>query len=185
VASNWGLTFFLPLILKGFGLNNYQTGFVAAIPFLIGACGCYAWGRHSDYMKECPFHVVAALIIAGGFIGISTLFISPVMQMIMLSIAGFGMFAYIGPFWAMSTASVSGAGPAAAAAGLAAINTLAGIAAFGVPYAFGYIRDVTNSFKGGLLMVTVVTFIGAGIVMAIRHSVGVAVVPPASRVEAD
>jgi MFS family permease len=185
VTSNWGLSFFLPQILKGFGLNNVQTGFVAAIPFAVGAFGCYIWGKHSDYTKERPLHVAAALIIAGGFIGFSTLFTSPLMQMIMLSIAGFGMFAYIGPFWAMSTARLSGAGPAAAAAALAAINTIASVAGFVTPYAFGYIKDVTNSFTGGFLMITAVSFIGMVIVLVIRHSVGVTMVARKSRVGAD
>jgi MFS family permease len=185
VASNWGLSFFLPQILKGFGLNNVQTGFVAAIPFAVGAFGCYIWGKHSDYTKERPLHVAAALVIAGGFIGLSTLFSSPLMQMIMLSIAGFGMFAYIGPFWAMSTARLSGAGAAAAAAALAAINTIASIAGFATPYAFGYIKDATKSFRGGFLMITVVSFIGVAIVLVIRHSVGVTVVAAKSGVGAD
>jgi MFS family permease len=185
VVSNYGLGFFLPQILKGFGLNNVQTGLVAAIPFLVGSFGCYIWGRHSDYTQERKLHVAAALAIAGGFIGISTAFSSPLIQMILLSIAGFGMFAYLGPFWALSTAYVSGAGAAGAAAAVGAINSIANIGGFVSPYAVGYIKDATNSFVGGLLAITVVSFIGVALVFIIGSSIRVATSPPASRAGAD
>jgi ACS family tartrate transporter-like MFS transporter len=185
VVSNYGLGFFLPQILKGFGLNNVQTGLVAAIPFLVGSFGCYVWGRHSDYTHERKLHIAAALAIAGGFIGISTAFSSPLIQMILISIAGFGMFAYLGPFWAMSTAYVAGAGAAGAAAAVGAINSIANIGGFVSPYAIGYIRDATNSFTGGLLAITAVSFIGVALVFIVCRSVRVATPPPATRLAAD
>ena len=44
VAAQYALTFFVPQIVKGFGLGDTQTGFVAAIPFLIGGSGHGAMG---------------------------------------------------------------------------------------------------------------------------------------------
>ena len=52
VACNYGLGFFLPQIVKAFGLTNLQTGFVAAIPFLVGTVGIVYWGRRSDRKQE-------------------------------------------------------------------------------------------------------------------------------------
>lgn len=170
VVSNYGLGFFLPQILRGFGLNNVQTGFVAALPFLMGAFACYVWGRHSDSTHERKLHVAGALAIAGGFIGISTLFSSPTTQMILLTLAGFGMFAYLGPFWAMSTAYVSGAGPAAAAAAVGAINAIANLGGFLSPYVIGYIKDRTNSYDNGLLAITLVSFIGVVLVFVLGRT---------------
>src|SRR5258708_26478286 len=48
VATNYGLSFFLPQIVKAFGMSNLQTGFVAAIPYAVGVIGIVWWGRHSD-----------------------------------------------------------------------------------------------------------------------------------------
>jgi len=36
VAMNYGLSFFLPQIVKAFGMSNFQTGFVSALPYLVG-----------------------------------------------------------------------------------------------------------------------------------------------------
>lgn len=173
VVSNYGLGFFLPQILKSFGLTNTQTGFVAAIPFLIGSFGCYIWGRSSDHFSERKMHIAISLTIAGALIGISTAFSSHVMQMICISIAGFGMFAYLAPFWALSTAYVSGAGVAGAAAAVATINSIANLGGFVSPYMIGYIRDTLHSFNAGLIAITVITFIGVALMLILSRSMPV------------
>jgi hypothetical protein len=44
-AANYGLGFWLPTIVKGFGVSNLQTGFITAIPYVVGrsrwCCGRY------------------------------------------------------------------------------------------------------------------------------------------------
>jgi MFS family permease len=35
-ATNYGLSFFLPQIVKAFGLTNVQTGFVTSLPYIVG-----------------------------------------------------------------------------------------------------------------------------------------------------
>ncbi len=35
-ATNYGLSFFLPQIVKAFGLTNLQTGFVTSLPYAVG-----------------------------------------------------------------------------------------------------------------------------------------------------
>jgi nitrate/nitrite transporter NarK len=40
-----GLSFFLPQIVKDFGLTNVEAGFVTAIPYVIGAISMVHWGR--------------------------------------------------------------------------------------------------------------------------------------------
>jgi len=171
-VTNYGLGFFLPLILKGFGLNNVQTGLVAAIPFVIGSFACYVCGKTSDRLRERKFHVAAAMAMAGVFLALSTAFSSPLMQMIMISIAGFGMYAYLAPFWAMSISYLTGAGAAGAATGLALINSIANIGGFASPYAIGYIKDVTGSFAGGIIAIATVSLTGAVFVIILGAVIG-------------
>ncbi len=179
-VSNYGLGFFLPLILKGFGFGNIQTGFVAAIPFLVGSLACYIAGRTSDRLGERKLHVAGALAIAGTFIALSTLFDTARMQMVMLSIAGIGMFAYLAPFWAICITYAGEIGPVGGAAALAAINSIAQLAGFLSPYAIGYIRDATNSYSGGLLVISGVSFTGIIIVFILGRSMSMAVRPEPS-----
>src|ERR1700692_164656 len=47
VATNYGLSFFLPQIVKGFGLNTFLTTLVSATPYVVGTVGMVLWSRRS------------------------------------------------------------------------------------------------------------------------------------------
>ncbi|HWX62459.1 hypothetical protein [Bradyrhizobium sp.] len=51
-AASYGVAFFLPTIIKGFGVSDTQTGLLAALPFVFGAVGMVLLGRHSDRTME-------------------------------------------------------------------------------------------------------------------------------------
>ena len=49
----YGLGFFLPQIIKGFGgLSNVEIGFINAFPYLVGAIAMVFWTRWSDARRE-------------------------------------------------------------------------------------------------------------------------------------
>ena len=52
VATNYGLSFFLPQIVKAFGVSNFQAGLVSALPYVVGT------GRHR--VVGTPFRPQAA-----------------------------------------------------------------------------------------------------------------------------
>ena len=166
VACNYGLSFFLPTIVKGFGMSNLQTGFVTAIPYVVGTLGMVWWGRRSDERKERKGHAAVALFIAAAGIGVSTMLPDPTAKMIALSIAGFGIFSCLPVIWTLPTAYLSGA---AAAGGIAVVNSVGNLSGFFGPFAMGYIKDATGSYNGGLWCLAVCGFIAMGIVLALRH----------------
>ena len=45
VAALYGMQFWLPQIVKAFGLSNAQTGFVTAIPYVVGPCALTVGAR--------------------------------------------------------------------------------------------------------------------------------------------
>src|ERR1700753_1643842 len=57
VAALYGMQFWLPTIIKAFGFSNAQTGFVIAVPYLIGTIAMMLWARHSDASRERVMHV--------------------------------------------------------------------------------------------------------------------------------
>ena len=63
-AASYGVAFFLPTIVKGFGVSNVQTGFLAALPFVFGAVGMVLLGRNSDRTLKRREHVCFAMILA-------------------------------------------------------------------------------------------------------------------------
>jgi len=165
-ATNYGLSFFLPTIVKGFGLSNAQTGFVTSLPYIVGVIGMVLWGRRSDRKLERKRHVAIALVIAAAGIAASAGLSNPVLKMTALSIAGFGIFGCLPVIWTLPAAFLSGA---AAAGGIAAVNSLGNLSGFFGPYVMGWIKDSTGSFSLGLLCLAGAGLVGAGAALLLHH----------------
>src|SRR3982074_2932572 len=167
VATNYGLSFFLPQIVKAFGLNTFITTLVSATPYVVGLVALVWWGRRSDRVAERRFHTSFPLFIAAAGIAVSTALDDPLLKMISLCVAGFGIFANLPVFWTLPTAFLSGA---AAAAGIAVINSVGNLAGFAGPFAMGWIKDHTGSYSGGLLLLAALGIIAMGIVLVLGHN---------------
>src|SRR5436190_4029017 len=166
VATNYGLSFFLPQIVKAFGVSNVQAGVIAALPYLVGVVAIVFWGRRSDRKLERRFHLAFPLFVAATGIAASTVTDDPRLRMAAFSIAGFGIFGGLPVFWTFPTAFLSGP---AAAGGIALINSIGNLAGFAGPYAMGRVKDLTGSYTGGLLSLSAVGFLAAIIVIALGH----------------
>ena len=68
----------------------------------------------------------------------------------------------MGPFWAMPTRLLSGA---AAAAGIAFINSVGNLGGFAGPYVIGLVRTSTGQFRGGLLLVSAALVVSGVVVL--------------------
>src|ERR1700687_898020 len=95
VATNYGLGFFLPQIVKAFGLSTFMTTVVAAAPYAVGLVAMVWWGRRSDRVAERRFHTAFPLFVAAAGIAVSTMFDDPTLKMISLCVGGFGVFAHL------------------------------------------------------------------------------------------
>jgi ACS family tartrate transporter-like MFS transporter len=166
VATNYGLSFFLPQIVKSFGLNTFLTTVVSALPYVVGTVGMVWWGRRSDRVAERRFHAAFPLFVAAAGIAVSTALDDPTLKMLSLCVAGFGIFACLPVFWTLPTAFLSGA---ACAAGVAVINSIGNLAGFAGPFAMGWIKDQTGSYAGGLLLLAALGFVATGIALVLGH----------------
>jgi ACS family tartrate transporter-like MFS transporter len=166
VATNYGLGFFLPQIVKGFGLSTFMTTIVSAVPYAVGTIAMVWFGLRSDRVGERRFHTAIPLFIAAAGIAGSTVLDDPTLKMIAFCVAGFGIFACLPVFWTLPTAFLSGA---AAAAGIAVINSIGNLAGFAGPFAMGWIKDHTGSYTGGLLLLAGLGIIAGCIVLSLRH----------------
>jgi MFS transporter, ACS family, tartrate transporter len=165
-ATNYGLSFFLPQIVKAFGLTNVQTGFVTSLPYIVGVISMVFWGRHSDRRLERKKHVAFALAVAAAGIAAAAGLDNPVLKMLALSVAGFGIFGCLPVIWTLPAAFLSGA---AAAGGIAAVNSLGNLAGFFGPYAMGWIKDSTGGFGAGLLCLAGAGLVGAAAALLLHH----------------
>lgn len=164
-AGSYGVSYFLPTIVKGFGLSNFMTGVVSAVPFVFGAVGMVVLSRHSDKTTERRGHVAVALGMAAVGIGLSGFVDHPVLKMSLLCFAQIGVSSVPPMFWPIPASFLTGA---SAAAGIAAINSLGNLSGFGGPFLMGWLKDATGSFTAGLASLAVIAAIGAVTVMLLR-----------------
>ena len=135
--------FWAPSIVKGFGVSIAATGWIDAIPYVLGVFMMIWWVRRSDAHMERVGHLAAALAAMAIGIGAAAALDDPLLKMTALTIGGLGVFAALPVFWTVPTAILSGA---TAAAGIAAINSLGNLAGYVGPFIVGWIKDATGSF---------------------------------------
>ena len=167
-GASTSLALWMPQLVKSFGLTNWQTGLLNAVPFGIAAVWMILWGRNSDKTGERVWHnalPLAWMVLAmlATFVAIGSLW-----GMIpLLTLIAAGTYASKGPFWALSSEWL---GTAAAAAGLAQINALGNLSGFFFNYLIGWIQAETGSFPLALMPIALVATIGTISVLVIgRH----------------
>jgi ACS family tartrate transporter-like MFS transporter len=166
VASLYGMQFWLPQIVKAFGFSNLQTGFVTAIPYAFGSVAMILWARHSDRTRERVWHVGLPMILIAVSLGAAGLLTDPTLTMVALTVAAIGVFCTFALFWTLPTAWLTGA---AAAGGIAMINSIGNLAGFGGPYLIGWIKEATGSTSTGLLVLAVMPLIAGALVLFGKH----------------
>ncbi|MDE2606939.1 MAG: MFS transporter [Burkholderiales bacterium] len=163
----YGLGFFLPQIIRGFGgLGNVQIGFINAFPYLIGAIGMLWWTKMSDATKERKGFVLASLVcIAAGLVGAAAT-AAPVPKMAFVTLASFGIFTALPVFWTMPTTILSGT---AAAAGIAWINSIGNLGGYFGPTLFGTLKDKMGNDFYAVLFLALLAVVAIVLVLAIGH----------------
>jgi MFS transporter, ACS family, tartrate transporter len=163
----YGINFFLPQIVKDFGLTNIQAGFVTAIPYVVSAVGMVHWGWHSDRTCDRKWHAVMCFMAMAAGLGLASMTASPIIKMVAVCIASWGFFSVLPVFWTLPTAFLSGAG---AAAGIAAINSIGNLGGYFGPKIFGQLRDWTGTDFAGLIFLSSSAMVGIVIVLLLGHN---------------
>jgi MFS transporter, ACS family, tartrate transporter len=169
VTATYGITFFLPQIVKGIGLSNMMTGLVTAIPYTIGTIGMLLWGASSDRRDERRWHFCAAsLLAAAGLVG-AGMFGSSFLALVFMSVATIGLYGSKPAFWPMPSAFLTGT---AAAGGIALVNSIGNLGGYVGPFIVGWIKDATGSFEAGLYFLAACALASGIIAYLAVHSTG-------------
>ena len=172
-----GVTFFMPLIVKGLGVPTGMIGLVSAIPFVFALLAMNYWGWHSDKTGERPWHVASAwLLTSAGLAACVVIGVGhPVLVMVALTFATMGQYANQPALWALPTALLTGT---AAAGGIAMINTVAQFGGWVGPWVFGLVKDATGSDNTALLFLAMAPAISAVLVIVAGHDRRLERIPP-------
>lgn len=149
VVGLYGFGFWAPQMLSAShpGLTRMQIGLAIALPYAVACIAMYAWTRHSDRSRERRWHVAApAFIGAGGFLATTLDPGFPLMLVAYAAIAS-GIYAAAPVFWTLPAAALSGA---AAAGGIALVNSVGNVAGYVGAFAIGWLLDRTGRYDEGL-----------------------------------
>ena len=166
VIAFYGVSFWLPQIVQS--SSAYSSAMVvllSAIPYVSATIGLVVLGISSDRTSERRWHVAAPCLIgATGFVLTVLAPASPAYALATLSIAAFGIWGTLGPYWTLPTAFLRGT---AAAGGIALVNSVGNLGGFVGPFLVGWIREATGGFTAGLLTLAAILVVGAWITLAI------------------
>lgn len=163
LAANWGVTIWLPSVLKQTGLSIMSVGFLSAIPYAAGAVAMLLAAVSSDRFMERKWHTVLLSAASGIFLLAALLGSGSVAITLLLLTLSFACFyGRFGPFWALPSEVL----PASlAGVGIAVINGVGNLGGFAGPFVFGAVRSHTGSFELALALAGLVLVVSAGVLV--------------------
>jgi ACS family tartrate transporter-like MFS transporter len=159
---------FVAQMIKRLGLTNMETGWLTAIPFVCGTIGILVWGHLSDRMNERRWNLTAACLCMAAGLAAAGMLEGSYWSIAALSLAMVGLYAGNAHLFPIPSMFLTGA---AAASGIAWVNSL-GILAGGITSpVIGWIKDSTGSFEGGLYFLAALALVGAATtVLGVRET---------------
>jgi MFS family permease len=164
--AGYGLSFWLPTLVQGFGVTGaLSIGLLSGLPSLCCMISMVLFGLSADRHNERRWHLTAMLLIgAVGFVVTVVAGRSLFSGMIGLCMAAICTQAMPSLFWAVPTRLLSGV---SAAAGLALINALGNLAGFFGPYVVGLLRQTQWGTPAAIYSLAFALFASAALVHAL------------------
>lgn len=166
LSGAYGIMFWLPQMVDQMAdLSPFQIGLVNALPWIGVAFGIYFNSKHSDATGERFWHIalpaaltaaalLAAWVLGAGVPGLAALFV-----------AGLGLGAAQGAFWALPTTLLT---PTTMAVAVVAINICGSSGGLFMPHLVGFVREQTGSFTGPTFLIAGILLLAALLVLLIR-----------------
>ena len=165
VTGLYGISFWLPTLIKATGINNpLDVGLLSAIPYIAAVVAMVLVGVSADKRLERRWHFAVPAILGSLGLILSTIFAdNTAFALAALTLASAGIIASLPVFWTFPPNFLSGA---AAAGGIALIGALGNVGGFVSPYAVGFVKDLTRSTDGGMYFLAAVVFMSAILALA-------------------
>ncbi len=166
LTAFYGVLLWLPQIVKHFGQrSDFEVGLLTAIPYLCAAAAMLGIARSSDRTGDRKHHIAGALLVGAGALFASGLVTNSIASFVLLCVASAGIFGTLPIVWTMASAFLTGA---AAAGGIALVNTLAQIGGLVGPWSVGIIKDRTGSFSLALAALAGAALVAALIALLLQ-----------------
>ena len=165
----YAVNFWMPTIVEEIGIDQgdyLKVGLLTMIPWGVAGIAMVAWGRHSDRTGERRWHVIIGILVAiVGLLMLAFVGHAPMASIVGLTLVTTGLLCAITAYWSLPMAFLSGA---AAAGGIAWINSLANLAGYFGPDLIGRIRTATGGdATAAFLVLAAAALLGALLTYAI------------------
>ncbi|MFL5017085.1 MAG: MFS transporter [Rhizobium sp.] len=164
--SAYGLSYWLPTIVKAFGVSNTVNGFLNIIPWVLVAIALYAVPAMADKAQSKTPYIVIPAVIGAACLLLSALIPNHTLQFAFLCVAAAGIFAPQPVFWSLPSRFLKGAG---AAAGLAAINSVGNLGGFVAQNVVPWIKDESGSTIAPMFFLSACLAFGALLVFVVTR----------------
>ncbi|MBJ6120967.1 MFS transporter [Sphingomonas mollis] len=171
----YGLSYWLPTIVRGFGVSNTVNGFLNIIPWTLVGLALWVVPRHAARFRNQIWHAAGPALIGAVLLVASVIVDDVVIRFVLLSFAAAAIFAGQPVFWTLPPRFLSGA---RAAAGFAAINSVGNLGGFVAQAVVPAIRDRTGGDTGPMLFLAACLSASALGVLAVER-----MLPPARATE--
>ncbi|KQT87510.1 MFS transporter [Aurantimonas sp. Leaf443] len=161
----YGLSYWLPTVVAGFGVSNTVNGFLNIIPWIFVAFALWWTPRHAARTNETSWHIAGAALLGALALVLSVVAPSPVLQFACLCVAAACIFAGQPVFWSLPPTFLKGA---TAAAGIAAINSVGNLGGFVAQSVVPWIGDATGSKLAPMLFLAACLAVAAVLVFVVK-----------------
>ncbi len=168
-AGLYAIGLWAPMMIRQFGFSALQVGLVNGLPGLAAIAAMILWARHSDRTAERTWHVVLPCVAASLGLIWAGYARSGLAVVLALSAVNIGVNAAKPPIWAIPSVFLSGA---AAAAGIALINSIGNVGGFVAPVMIGWLKSRTGSYAGGLCFVAATLALSAVAMLVLSSQAG-------------
>jgi len=163
----YGLGFWMPQIIRSLytGFSNFGIGLVMTIPYLAALGAMILWSAHSDRTGERVWHTAIPPVIGGLALAGAGLLTGHILAFVLIIIATAGIYCFFGPFWTLPAVFLT---EAAAAVGIAAVNSVGNLGGFIGPSLVGYLTRITGSTNSGLVALGACLVLCGFLTLAVR-----------------
>jgi sugar phosphate permease len=164
----YGLSYWLPTIVKGFGVSNTVNGLLNIIPWVIVALALWAVPTLAARTGRQTAFIVGPAIFGAACLVASVYVPGNAIKFAFLCGAAAGIFAGQPVLWSLPSSFLTGA---SAAAGLAAINSVGNLGGFIAQNVVPWIRDATGSTIAPMLFLAACLAIGGLMTFVVQWAI--------------
>ena len=165
VLGSYGIGIWLPTILKSHGLDVTSTAMLSSVPYIFATIGMLLWARRVDRNGKKTLNLMMCCLLGACGMAAAAMLSQMVPALIGISVAVLGATTARAVFWSIPTRFLTGA---AAAGGLAFINSVGTFGGFVGPFVVGWLKDTTGSFSMGIFFMAGMLLLSAFMTLVLR-----------------